>query len=187
MPRFTEIRGNVLVIDNEPNVRWFVARILYPRGYDILTAAGGKEGLQKLQTAKKIDLLVMDEASQATEPSAWIPLLRAEKVIMAGDHFQLPPTVISKKAEEMGLAKTLFERLHRLVGVDWKTLLRIQYRMHEKIMAFSSREFYGDKLIAHESVRRHCLADLEGVERNEETEEVFRFLDTAGRGVEEEL
>lgn len=60
MPRFTEIRGNVLVIDDEPNVRWFVARILYPRGYDILTAANGMEGLKKIQTEKKIDLLVMD-------------------------------------------------------------------------------------------------------------------------------
>lgn len=132
-------------------------------------------------------LVVMDEASQATEPSAWIPAQRAEKIILAGDHFQLPPTVMSKKAEEGGLNKTLFERLHRLLGEEWKTLLRIQYRMHEKIMNFSSKEFYEGKLIADESVKKHCLADLAYVTRSPETEEVFLFLDTAGRGFEERL
>ena len=136
---------------------------------------------------KKVDLLVMDEASQATEPSAWMPILHAQKIILAGDHFQLPPTVRSKKAEEQGLAKTLFERLHKLVGEDHKTLLRVQYRMHEKIMSFSSREFYGEKLIADDSVKNHTLAGLPHVKRARETEEVFLFLDTAGRGFEEKL
>ncbi|HLD50645.1 MAG TPA: AAA domain-containing protein, partial [bacterium] len=144
-------------------------------------------GADPILKSKIIDLLVMDEASQATEPSAWIPISRAQKIVMAGDHFQLPPTVISKKAEEMGLAKTLFERLHRLTGEEWKTLLRVQYRMHEKIMAFSSAEFYGGKLIAHESVKSHTLADLARVKKNKDTTEVFVFLDTAGRGFEEEL
>lgn len=144
-------------------------------------------GADPILKNKIIDLLVMDEASQATEPSAWIPILRSQKIVMAGDHFQLPPTVISKKAEEMGLAKTLFERLHRLAGEEWKTLLRVQYRMHEKIMAFSSAEFYEGKLIAHESVKSHTLADLEHVKKNKDTSEVFVFLDTAGRGFEEEL
>lgn len=144
-------------------------------------------GADPILKRKSIDLLVMDEASQATEPSAWIPILGAQKIIMAGDHFQLPPTVISKKAEEMGLAKTLFERFHRLLGEEWKTLLRVQYRMHEKIMAFSSSEFYEGKLIAHDSVREHKLSDLAHVQKNKDTREVFLFLDTAGRGFEEEL
>src|SRR5436309_15463601 len=91
---------------------------------------------------KNIDLLIMDEATQGTEPSSWIPMLRARKVVFAGDHFQLPPTVISKKAEELGLGKTIFERVHALTGDAWKTLLRVQYRMNETIMNFSSREFY---------------------------------------------
>ncbi len=133
------------------------------------------------------DLVVMDEASQATEPSSWMPIVRAHKIILAGDHFQLPPTVRSKKAEEQGLTKTIFERLHRLVGEEWRTLLRVQYRMHEKIMNFSSREFYDKKLIADKSVKNHTLADLPHVERSLETEEVFLFLDTAGRGFEEKL
>lgn len=136
---------------------------------------------------KMFDLLVMDEASQATEPSSWIPILRAKKVILAGDHFQLPPTVLSKKAEEMGLGKTLFERLHGLLDKKFKTLLKIQYRMHEKIMTFSSREFYGGELVADDSVKNHTLADLPHVKRAKETEEVFLYLDTAGRGFEERL
>ncbi len=136
---------------------------------------------------KIFDLLVIDEASQATEPSTWIPLVRARKVILAGDHFQLPPTVRSKKAEEQGLGKTLFERFHQLLGEEWKALLRIQYRMHEKIMSFSSHEFYGGQLIADESVKDHTLADLKHVQRHKETEEVFLYLDTAGRGFEEAL
>ncbi|MSR77284.1 MAG: hypothetical protein EXS63_03515 [Candidatus Omnitrophica bacterium] len=136
---------------------------------------------------RKIDLLVMDEASQASEPMAWIPIIRAEKVILAGDHFQLPPTVRSKEAEKQGLAKTLFERLHGLVGEEWKTLLKVQYRMNEKIMNFSSRQFYSQELLADPSVKNQCLADLPGVERNPATEEPFLFLDTAGRGFEEKL
>lgn len=137
--------------------------------------------------SKKFDLVVLDEASQATEPSSWIPVSRAERIILAGDHFQLPPTVLSKKAEEGGLTKTLFERLHGLLADDWKTLLRIQYRMHEKIMAFSSKEFYNSQLIADDSVKAHMLADLPHVTRAPETEEVLLFLDTAGRGFEEAL
>ena len=133
------------------------------------------------------DLLVMDEASQSTEPSSWIPILRANKIILAGDHFQLPPTVRSKKAEEMGLGATLFERLHKVIGEDWKSLLKIQYRMNEKIMMFSSREFYEGELIADESVKNHKLCDLPHVKAAKETEEVFLYLDTAGRGFEETL
>lgn len=134
---------------------------------------------------RSFDLLVMDEAAQATEPSAWIPLLKAKKVVLAGDHFQLPPTVRSKEAEAGGLAKTLFERLHEMIPDTFKALLRVQYRMHESIMNFSSRQFYQGKLVADESVKKHCLADLEGVQKAPETEEVFLFLDTAGRGFEE--
>lgn len=136
---------------------------------------------------KKFDLLVMDEASQSTEPSAWIPILKAEKVILAGDHFQLPPTVLSKEAERRGLNKTLFERLYDILDDDWKSLLRTQYRMNEKIMTFSSRQFYGGLLIADESVKAHNLAGLAHVKNDPETEEVFTYLDTAGRGFEEKL
>lgn len=133
------------------------------------------------------DLVVMDEATQAIEPLAWIPVLRAQKMILAGDHFQLPPTVLSKEAEKLGMSKTLFERFYPLLSGEWKSLLKVQYRMHEKIMTFSSRQFYGNQLIADDSVKLHCLADLPHVRRSRETEEVFLFLDTAGRGFEEAM
>ncbi|MBI4971014.1 MAG: AAA family ATPase [Candidatus Omnitrophica bacterium] len=131
---------------------------------------------------RKFDLVVMDEATQSTEPSSWIPMLIAQKAILAGDHFQLPPTILSQKAAEMGLAVTLFERLHKILPKKFKTLLRVQYRMHEKIMNFSSKEFYGGDLIADESVRLHTLSDVKHVKRCPVTEEVVIFLDTAGRG-----
>lgn len=146
-------------------------------------ASAGDSIFQK----RDFDLLVMDEASQATEPSAWIPILHAKKIVLAGDHFQLPPTVRSIEAEKKGLGVTLFERLHKILGREFKTLLNIQYRMHEKIMNFSSRQFYEGALVADHSVKGHTLADLPRVKRNKETEEVFLFLDTAGRGFEEAL
>lgn len=144
-------------------------------------------GLDFVLRGRSIDLLVMDEASQAIEPLAWIPLLRSKKAVLAGDHFQLPPTVKSKKAEEGGLAQTLFERLHGVLPDEFKSLLRVQYRMNETIMNFSSRQFYQGKLIADESVRSHLLRDLTGVADAPETREPFLFLDTAGRGFEEKL
>ncbi|MGM0568363.1 MAG: AAA domain-containing protein, partial [Elusimicrobiota bacterium] len=79
---------------------------------------------------------------------------------MAGDHKQLPPTILNKKAGYEGLADTMFERLIALHGEEIKSLLRVQYRMHEKIMRFSSEEFYNSKLIADDSVKKHNLAGL---------------------------
>ncbi len=136
---------------------------------------------------RDFDLVVIDEATQATEPMSWIPLTRARRVVMAGDHFQLPPTVRSKEAEAKGLGVTLFERYYEILGPESKILLERQYRMHETIMGFSSREFYKGLLVADESVRARTLAGLAGVERRAETEEPFLFVDTAGKGFEERL
>ncbi len=133
------------------------------------------------------DLVVIDEATQATEPTTWIPMTRAKKVVMAGDHFQLPPTVRSKEAEEKGLGITLFERYYEILGPESKQLLERQYRMHEKIMGFSSREFYEGLLVADESVKHHTLAGLRGVKKTLETQEPVLFIDTAGKGFEEKL
>lgn len=146
-------------------------------------ASGDHPWLKK----KTLDLLIMDEASQAIEPMAWNPILRAQKVILAGDHLQLPPTVKSEEAARKGLAKTLFERFHHRLGDEFKSLLKIQYRMHEHIMNFSSRYFYKGELEADASVRHHVLADLSFVTRAPETEEALLFLDTAGAGFEEKM
>ena len=104
------------------------------------------------------DVVFIDEATQSTEPSCLIPLVKGKKLIMAGDHRQLPPTVISTEAKE--LAYTLFERLMDLCGDRVSEMLRIQYRMNERIMRFSSETFYGGLLMADEKVKSHTIADL---------------------------
>ena len=90
-------------------------------------------------------VVIIDEATQATEPSTLISLTRGtECVVMAGDHRQLPPTVISKKAEKLGLDISMFARMQTL-GIE-SHLLQVQYRMHPSISEFPSQEFYGGKV-----------------------------------------
>lgn len=133
------------------------------------------------------DLIVVDEACQSTEPGCWVPLLRGDKIVLAGDHQQLPPTVISIEAAKQGFAKSLMERQIEIYGDTVTRLLTVQYRMHEAIMNFSSREFYKNQLIAHESVRTHLLSELENVKAVDLTNTPVRFIDTAGANWDEEL
>ena len=120
--------------------------------------------------------VVIDEAAQALEPACWIPILKANKVIMAGDHCQLPPTIKNADAAKQGLAKTLMEKLVAL-HPHAITMLTEQYRMHEQIMQFSSNEFYSGALQANEAVARHAL--FAG-------DQPVVFIDTAGCGFEEQ-
>jgi superfamily I DNA and/or RNA helicase len=131
------------------------------------------------------DLVVLDEASQAIEAASWIPLLKGRRAVLAGDHCQLPPTVISQEAQREGLGVTLFERLAELAPAASR-LLTVQYRMHERIMSWSSEEFYGGRLEAHDSVRGHVLADLPHVTETPATREPLFFVDTAGADLEED-
>lgn len=119
--------------------------------------------------------VVIDEAGQALEPACWIPILKAEKVVLAGDHCQLSPTIKSDEAARKGLSTTLLEKnvaLHPAAV----TLLEEQYRMHEMIMRYSSSIFYQDRLKAHASVAQHLLF---GEDRP------LTFVDTAGCGFDE--
>lgn len=128
-----------------------------------------------LLRGKKYKSVFIDEAAQALEPACWIPILRAGRVIFAGDHCQLPPTVKSAEAARRGLSQTLFEKC---IERQPKTavMLQVQYRMHEDIMRFSSRYFYKDELIAHESVKARTLPGHE---------KPVEFIDTAGCGYTE--
>jgi superfamily I DNA and/or RNA helicase len=122
----------------------------------------------------KYDTVVIDEAGQALEPACWVPVLKGRKLIMAGDHCQLPPTIRSlEAAKELG--KTLLEKCVAL-HPEAVVLLEEQYRMHETIMRFSSQEFYKGYLKAHESVAQRVL--FEG-------DKPLLFIDTAGCGYEE--
>jgi len=135
---------------------------------------------------RRFDLLVIDEACQSTEPGCWIPLLRADRVVLAGDHCQLPPTILSAEAARQGFGVSLLERLVGRFGDQVTRLLTVQYRMHQQIMDFSSREFYDGKLLADESVRRHRLCDLADVPACPLSETPVEFIDTAGAGYDEE-
>ena len=105
------------------------------------------------------DYVIIDECAQATECLCWIPILQGKKLILAGDHLQLPPTIKSKEAEEV-LSYTLFDRMVSTYGDKVTRLLNTQYRMNEQIMKFSSKELYEDKLIADSTVKEHTIKDL---------------------------
>lgn len=135
---------------------------------------------------RRFDLLVIDEACQSTEPACWVPILRANRVVLAGDPCQLPPTVLSHEAADAGLAVSLMERVMATLGPSVSRLLTVQYRMHADIMTFSSNEFYNGELVADASVIGHRLCELPGVRTEELTETPVRFIDTAGASFEEE-
>jgi ATP-dependent RNA/DNA helicase IGHMBP2 len=136
---------------------------------------------------RAFDLVVIDEAAQAIEPACWIPLLRAGRVVLAGDHCQLPPTIISKEASREGLIVSLMERLIRDLGIDISRRLTTQYRMHESIMGFSSDAFYESSLVPDASVKEHLLTDIPDVVPGPLTSAPLTFIDTAGAGYDEEL
>lgn len=135
---------------------------------------------------RQFDWVVVDEACQTTEPACWIPLTRGKRILLAGDHCQLPPTVVSTEAAQEGLARSMMQRLVETYGAAITRQLNVQYRMHEDIMRFSSAQFYADTLIADELVRRHRLSDLPGVAASPLTEEPMTFIDTAGADYDEE-
>ncbi|WP_228027325.1 AAA domain-containing protein [Pseudaquabacterium pictum] len=124
------------------------------------------------------DTVFIDEAAQALEPGCWIPIAKGQRVILAGDHHQLPPTVKSEKAAREGLRETLFEKCIQRQPVT-ACMLNLQYRMHEQIMAFSSERFYGGQLQADASVRE---AGLEAYDKCFAPDLPVEFLDTAGLG-----
>jgi predicted DNA helicase len=135
---------------------------------------------------REFDLAVIDEACQSTEPGCWIPLLRSHRVVLAGDHCQLPPTVVSTQAAAEGYGVSLFERMMLLRGEQISRRLTVQYRMHTAIMKFSSAEFYDGELSADAAVASHLLCDLPGVAANELTQTPLLFVDTAGADYEEQ-
>lgn len=144
-----------------------------------LTALGGSE-----MRDAHFDLALFDEATQAIEPLSLLAFLKADRVVLAGDHKQLGPTVLSQQAAREGLAKSLFMRLLEVHGDAVKVMLREQYRMHEAIMAYPSSTMYDGELRAHASVATRRLGELltsAGVD-----DAPLVFIDTAGKGFDEE-
>ena len=125
----------------------------------------------------KFNTVFIDEAGQALEPACWIPILKAQKVVMAGDHCQLPPTIKSKEASGLGLENTLLQK-SVLLYPEAVTMLNMQYRMNSVIMEYPSKIFYNSALNAHNSVANNLL--FEG-------DSPLTFIDTAGSGYQEKL
>lgn len=130
------------------------------------TLVGASNSVLKGMT---FNTVFIDEAAQALEPATWIPLLKTNRVIFAGDHCQLPPTIRSYEAGKNGLEVTLFQKAIERNAAD--VMLREQYRMNEQIMSFSSRFFYKDELIASDFVKQWRIF---------EEDQVVEFVDTAG-------
>lgn len=128
-----------------------------------------------LLAGRKFKTVLIDEAAQALEPATWIPILKAEKVVLCGDPFQLPPTVKSKDANKSGLSLTLMEKVIQR-GFKHK-LLEVQYRGNEMIMGYSNYYFYENKLVASPLVKDKRLPFQEN--------SPLIFIDTAGTGFEE--
>lgn len=115
----------------------------------------------RLLDGMKFGTLFIDEAAQALEAACWIPMRRVSRVVLAGDHCQLPPTVKSMAALKGGLGKTLMERIVENKP-ECVTLLNVQYRMNDEIMRFSSDWFYGGKVTtAQEITRRKSILNFD--------------------------
>lgn len=131
------------------------------------------------------DTVIIDEATQSLEPECWIAILKANRLILAGDPHQLPPTIMSPEAAKKGLSTTLFDRIQALYGTDTTHLLSIQYRMHPLIMEWSSQAMYGGKLESGPNVHDRLLCNLPHLKENEDTTPPLILVDTAGCGVHE--
>ncbi|XP_063968826.1 DNA-binding protein SMUBP-2-like [Lytechinus pictus] len=143
------------------------------------TSASTKGPLRALQQGH-FDLVVIDECAQSLEAACWIPLLNAPKCLLAGDHLQLPATIMSKQAAEDGLATSLMERIISLHGNRVVRMLTTQYRMNDDIMKWSSDQLYDGKLESHQSVAYHLLKDMPSIVENENTCIPLLLIDTAG-------
>lgn len=130
----------------------------------------------RLVTDRLFKTVFIDESSQAMEAASWIPILRAKRVIMSGDHHQLPPTIKSREAAKEGLENTLFAQGLNIQPIA-VTMLEEQYRMEPMIMGFSSMQFYKGMLKAADSV----------LNRPKLFDKSVRMVDTAGAGFEEKV
>ncbi len=144
---------------------------------DVVCSTNSTSGSSLLE-GFRFDVAVIDEATQALEPSCLIPINKADRVVLAGDHKQLPPTILSREAEDE-LGRTLFEKIVDRGSDKISETLRTQYRMHEDIMNFSDQSFYDGQLNADKTVKDHTLAEVAGEDFSAEESWVNAALDPA--------
>ena len=137
----------------------------------------------KILFRHRFSTLFIDEAAQALEPACWIAIRRASRVILAGDHQQLPPTIKCYEALRQGLGKTLMERIVENQP-EAVTLLKVQYRMNDAIMKFSSDWFYGGQVESDPSVKYRSVLDwehpIQWIDGNEIQQQVNEDLERQG-------
>ncbi|CAI0438191.1 unnamed protein product [Linum tenue] len=179
-----EIQKELRTLTKEERKRQQLAVMDVIKTADVVLTTLTGAATRKLDSTS-FDLVIIDEAAQALEIACWMPLLKGSRCILAGDHLQLPPTIQSVEAEKKGLGRTLFERLADLYGDEVTSMLTVQYRMHELIMNWSSKELYDSKIDAHPSVAAHALYDLEGANKSTSTEATLLLVDIAGCDMEE--
>lgn len=136
----------------------------------------------------EFDVTIIDEAAQGIEAACWIPIMRSRKVVLAGDHCQLPPTIKSAVAAQGGLQITLFERIiTNLHFQSFCKLLKIQYRMNDIINQWASNQMYEGQLISDSSVANHTIEDIVSADQNKTTlPPVALMIDTSGEYMYEE-
>ena len=141
---------------------------------DVILSTNSSAALEFIKNIV-FDVAIIDEGSQSTIPSVLIPIAKAQKFILAGDHKQLPPTVISEKAKK--LENTLFEEL--ILKYENKSqLLNTQYRMNEKLMEFPNKEFYSNKLQSFKGIKDITINDLVDIDL-EDFKNPLLFIDTS--------
>lgn len=193
--------ANGLMRDARRNLAGLQNAILDRAQVICATAAGADSPLIE---RRAFALVVVDEATQAPDPMLLVPLSQGERVVLAGDPCQLPPTVISQEAESAGLGTTVFDRLtaqvktkakahnklhHPQQAEAWALLhcmLEVQHRMHESLMFFPSESKYEGRLIASPEVAQHVLHDLPNIQPDPLRPGPLVLIDTAGKGWHDE-
>jgi len=186
-----EIKARIRDLYKEERKRQKMAMDRAMDGANVVCCTLSTAAASQIKKLPVFDVVVIDEAGQATEPACWTALLKGRKAVLAGDHLQLPPTVLSQKAARNGLAMTLFERIQKYLGREVSKMLLTQYRMNEKIMFWSSTQMYDSALVAHDTVSNQTLDHL--LTSNSRLCEpkpcgfpVLLYIDTAGCDMEEE-
>ncbi len=171
MANWIAINKNIDELINEINqVEKTIVREII-RDSDVILSTNSSAALESIENIE-FDTAIIDEASQATIPNILIPIAKANKFILAGDHKQLPPTIISKKAQ--GLENTLFEKLIDKYP-DKSTLLNIQYRMNNLLMEFPNIEFYNSKLNSADNVENILITDI--IEKGKDSDSKYNKIE----------
>ncbi|WP_051428149.1 MULTISPECIES: IGHMBP2 family helicase [unclassified Lebetimonas] len=180
MAEWLKLQKNISKLYDEKNKKIEIIMNDILNNADIIFATNSGTGGEFLET-KEFDVVFIDEAAQAMEPSTLIPLIKAKQAVFAGDHKQLPPTILSN---DKRLMVSLFERLTYLYKDIYYTL-GIQYRMNEKINNFSSSEFYECRVKTYEKIKNITIKDLK-IKENEMYGGYapIVFIDTLGKFIE---